>query len=242
VSAASSIAGPWWSVFRNPAFIARRRLASAIASIASHESVRGAGVLVDVGCGSKPYEPLFDVGRYVGVDVEVSGHPEGNKRCDVFFDGTTLPFDDGSCDVVLCTQALEHSPAPEALLAEIARVTRPGGVLALTAPFVWEEHETPYDFFRFTSFGVARIVATVGFEIIEQHRSCGSSEALAQATSVYLHRAVGRSVPGWSALVTALLCAPVQLWGMLWEAILPEAGNLFLDSVVLARRTGEVAS
>ena len=74
----------------------------------------------------------------------------------------------------------------------------------------------------------------VGLEIVELHKTSGSAEAAAQMLSVYFHRVLGRSIPVWSSIVTAVICAPTQLWGMLWQRILPETGELFLDTAVLA--------
>ena len=138
MSAGSRFGGAWWTVFRNPAFIARRRLAQAVAAYAVDPRVADTDVLIDVGCGSKPYESYFSVDRYVGVDLEVSGHPQADKRCDLFFDGKALPFEADYADVVLCTQAIEHSMEPGGLMREMARVLKPGGVLILTLPFVWQ--------------------------------------------------------------------------------------------------------
>jgi SAM-dependent methyltransferase len=224
---------PWWAILRDPAFIARRRLSAAVAAFAADPALRG-GLLVDVGCGSKPYEAYFQVDRYVGVDVEESGHPEADKRCDLVYDGARLPLADGDADSVLCTQVLEHAPDPAALLAEIGRILKPGGHLLLTAPFLWEEHERPFDFQRFTSFGIARLVEGAGFTLLRQHRTSGSVEALAQLGSVYLHREIGRGVPVWSSVVTLVLCAPLQALGLLFGWLLPDVGHLFLDSAVLA--------
>jgi len=143
---------------------------------------------------------------------------------------------------VLCTQVLEHAPQPYELMAEMARVLKPGGALVMTLPFVWEEHEAPYDFLRFTTFGVRRLVGASGLKIVEQFKTSGSAETAAQVMSVYLHRAIGRSVPIWSSLVTALVCAPVQLSGIVLQLLVPEARELFLDTAVLAVKLAEVTA
>ncbi|MDQ1697773.1 MAG: hypothetical protein QOJ03_3126, partial [Frankiaceae bacterium] len=50
-----------------------------------------------------------------------------------------LPFPDGSFDVVMASEVLEHIPADELAMAEIARVVRPGGRVAVTVPRYWPE-------------------------------------------------------------------------------------------------------
>jgi SAM-dependent methyltransferase len=226
-------------VFRNPAFIARRRLSRAIAEMS--EAVHmppGQGVLLDVGCGSKPYRAMFDVRQYIGVDVRSGGHPDDDKSCDVFFDGRTLPVADGSADVVLCTQVLEHAQDANALLAEIARVLKPDGRLLLTVPFVWEEHEKPFDFRRFTAEGITRDLRSVGLEPTLCRKTAGSFETAAQVTAVSLHRGLGGDVPVWGSVVTAVVCAPVQICGMMAQAIIPDGWELYLDLAVIAVKSG----
>ncbi|HEU5034633.1 MAG TPA: class I SAM-dependent methyltransferase [Mycobacteriales bacterium] len=50
-----------------------------------------------------------------------------------------LPFPDASFDVVMASEVLEHIPADELAMAEIARVLRPGGRVAVTVPRFWPE-------------------------------------------------------------------------------------------------------
>lgn len=50
-----------------------------------------------------------------------------------------LPFGDHSFDKVVCSEVLEHIPDYQAALAEINRVLRPGGILAISVPRYWPE-------------------------------------------------------------------------------------------------------
>lgn len=49
-------------------------------------------------------------------------------------DITALPFEDGSFDAVVCFEVIEHVGRPAALVGELARVLRPGGLLAVSTP------------------------------------------------------------------------------------------------------------
>jgi ubiquinone/menaquinone biosynthesis C-methylase UbiE len=110
--------------------------------------------------------------------VESSGRIEQNKRADIYFDGTHLPFANESIDGVLITQVLEHVIEPNALFQEIKRVLKPGGKVCITVPFIWAEHEVPFDFRRFTSFGITKFIEHHGFEARNYAKICSGSQAL----------------------------------------------------------------
>jgi len=126
--------------------------------------------ILDVGCGLRPYGDFFSHTKYTGIDVEQSGRKLGDKKPDQFFDGLNIPFEAFSFDVVICTQVLEHCLDPRKLLSEIHRVLKPAGKLFLTVPFIWGEHEMPYDFRRYSSYGIKKEVENSGFTIIKQEK------------------------------------------------------------------------
>ena len=226
---------PMWS---NPAYIAESRLHANLRD-ALGDLCRPCERWIDVGCGTRPYEHLFRGAHYIGVDVPRSGRAPELKKPSVFYDGHSLPFHSASVDGALCTQVLEHVPSPDALIGEMARVVKPQGHLVLTAPFVWQEHEQPYDFHRFTTFGLRALVERHRFEVLSMRRSAGAIETIAQALSISLATAIRLRIPGVGRLVTLLLCFPVQALGMGLQRLLPDAGSLFLDCVVIARRRAD---
>lgn len=90
--------------------------------------------VLDVWCGSRPYEDLLPTGaRCVGLDVE--GNPYG--LADVVSD-ELLPFGDASFDLVLCIESFQFATDPARAAAEFMRVLRPGGSLILTVPLAFE--------------------------------------------------------------------------------------------------------
>ena len=92
--------------------------------------------------------------------------PHDKSAIDVFGSVMELPFVDHSFDVVLCTEVLEHVPEPVKTLKEFHRVLKPGGHLILSVPFLYQTHEQPYDFFRYTPFGLHYMFTQAGFNII----------------------------------------------------------------------------
>jgi SAM-dependent methyltransferase len=142
------------------------------------------GRLLDVGCGERPYAEHFpNIQRYYGVehlaavinvDERLAASVAHVSHCiDAFADGANLPFRDAVFDSVIATEVLEHVPNPERVVAEMARVLRDGGLALITVPFVGELHQIPYDFRRYTKFGIELQIQEAGFDILE-NRSRGN--------------------------------------------------------------------
>jgi len=135
--------------------LAHRQLNNALA-IAARAHARGR--LLDVGCGEKPYAPLFRdlVDEHVGVDHPESIHPL--SAVDVLATAYDIPLEDASFDTVLMTEVLEHLEEPARAIAEARRLLRPGGNLILSTPFMWPLHEEPRDFFRYSPHGLRHLL------------------------------------------------------------------------------------
>jgi SAM-dependent methyltransferase len=118
----------------------------------AHESL-GRYRVLDVGCGLKPYHPLFApyTSEYVGVD------PVDNPYADLKGSVEDLPVEDGSFDVVLCVQVLEHCTDPAAGVRELRRVAVPGGRVLASTHGVMTYHPAPTDYWRWTHAGLAKL-------------------------------------------------------------------------------------
>ncbi len=83
-------------------------------------------IVLDVGCGNKPYQDWFGDSMYVGLNYSIA-----NAEPDVVGDAMQLPFANESFDLVFATQVLEHLSEPSMFLEESFRVLRPGGIIRL---------------------------------------------------------------------------------------------------------------
>ncbi len=94
--------------------------------------------LLDVGCGSGWSTLAFAEAGYdaTGIDLNpVAFEPPPLERCRLREGGATdIPFDADAFDAVVCYQCLEHVPDPRRALDEMARVCRPGGLIAVVGP------------------------------------------------------------------------------------------------------------
>ena len=69
-----------------------------------------------------------------------------------------LNFKDKQFDLVLMLEVLEHVEKPFDVSSEILRVLQPEGNLLLSVPFTFGIHEAPYDFWRFTKYGLMKLL------------------------------------------------------------------------------------
>jgi len=129
-------------------------------------SVKPGQLVLDAGAGRAAYAPLFAHARYETADflaVKGKKYAQPDYVCDL----AAIPVEDERFDHVLLTQVLEHIPEPAKVLAELHRVMKPGATLWLTAPFFYTEHERPYDYFRYTRYGLRYLLKQAGFRVRE---------------------------------------------------------------------------
>lgn len=215
-------------LFFNPFYFARKRLHQNIVALA-HE-VRGR--ILDVGCGSKPYQDYFGYREYIG--LEIGGRE--NTYADCYYDGKVFPFEDATFDSVITSQVLEHVFNPGDFLSEINRVLKDGGVLLLTVPFVWDEHEQPFDYARYSSFGLRHLMESHGFEIVDHRKSIDDIRAIFQMVNAYIYKKISARRGRLNLLLAMLLTAPFNILGEIAGIIFPSNADFYLDNIVLSRK------
>lgn len=142
-------------------------------------SLPAGSVVLDAGSGTAPYREVFADMAYRTSDWAGSVHDEA-LNADIVAPLHQLPVPDGTFDAVICTQVLEHVPDPLAALTEVRRVLRPGGAVWITVPHVWELHEEPHDYFRYTIYGLLSLLERAGFEAVEVESYGGLFSVLGQ--------------------------------------------------------------
>ncbi len=118
--------------------------------------------IYDFGCGSKPYQVFSGQNKYIGIDID-----KKNEEADIFSNIENVPLPEGIADITCSFFVLEHVYSPISVLREKFRILKPGGEIFMLVPLYWEEHEQPYDFWRYTKFSLQKMLEEVGFSKIK---------------------------------------------------------------------------
>ena len=198
------------------------------------------GKMLDFGCGSKPYKSLFRVDEYIGLDYENPGHPHINEDIDVFYDGKNIPFPDAYFDCVLSSEVFEHVFNLGQVLTEIKRVMKPGAKILITCPFVWNEHEVPHDYARYTRFALEDILAKQGFQVLKVSKTGNFITTIFQMYGLYFYTVIYLKVRRWMLLrwiYKLFFVFMVNIGGSIANFLFAGNTSLYLNTVVLAKKT-----
>ena len=146
------------------------------------------GLALDVGSGRAPYAALL-VER--GLEVR-SLDSDGTLRPHYVADIEESGLPDNSFDVVLCTEVLEHCRRPWRAVQEVARILKPGGFAAFSAPHVWFYHPHPRDNFRFTAEGLSSLCEESHLEVVQILSAGGSAACFCQIVNFLMFGVTGR--------------------------------------------------
>jgi SAM-dependent methyltransferase len=209
-----------------------RQLRAAIEqTLAVHGLARAGEQVLDLGCGDRPYAPLFAGCRYVGCDID--GDAEVRLT-----PGAPVPLPDGCADGIVSFQVLEHVWELDWYLGECRRLLKPGGWLLLSTHGVWLYHPHPTDYRRWTRAGLERELSSHGFEAADVRPVVGPLAWTTYFRLLGIREAV-RRLPVLGPAVLAPVATFMNLRMMLEDRITPAAVRADNASiyVTVSRRT-----
>jgi SAM-dependent methyltransferase len=214
---------------RSPTYAVRAPLAAWLRAEA--ELSNGKRVL-DVGSGDSPYYPFFSgrAAEYVSVDAN---HPGADVNSPV----ESLPIEDASFDLVLCTQVLEHTDDPAQVVRELRRVVRPGGRVLASTHGVQVYHPDPVDLHRWTHEGLRRLFDENGdWSSLTVAPSSGTTACVGMLLALYVDLLARHAHVGalGRVLVAGLNTAAGGLDGRVRRLREPLPGTIFANYHVTA--------
>lgn len=143
------------------------------------------GHIYDLGCGEQPYESFFleSAEKYHGVDWSNTPH---KLNAEIIADlNKPLPIDSEVADLVISVSLIEHLCEPQVMMSESYRILKPGGTIILQVPWQWRIHEAPYDYSRYSPYGLKYLFQKTGFENIEIEPTAGFFTTMVLKTNYF---------------------------------------------------------
>ena len=113
-------------------------------------------------------------------------------------------------DVIVMIEVLEHVHDPLAAVRNLRRLLKPGGMLVLSAPFMFPLHDRPHDFYRFTRYGLELMLAE--FEAVEVKERDSWAEVLCVLLArMSRERSFGARVFAPVAVLAAIVSYPLAM-------------------------------
>jgi SAM-dependent methyltransferase len=143
------------------------------------------GTVLEIGAGGDYLKEEFKTiyNEWISLDYDLR-----SNSIDLRGDGQQLPFKNEMFDTIISIDVLEHVPNPEKFVSEMFRVLKPGGIVILSTPFFFYLHEEPYDFFRFSKYGLRSIFERNGFIVIDVIPTGGVIAILGILISIFITR------------------------------------------------------
>jgi len=145
---------------------------------------RNFGDLLDAGAGGLNGKELFTnhCKSYTSLDIT-----DRIGEIDIIGDiQNMVAVQDNTYDTVYSSQVLEHIPYPAKALKEFQRVLKIDGICIISVPHISHYHEIPHDYFRFTEFGISRLLCDAGFTIEEIKKQNGIISFLTHPLSILM--------------------------------------------------------
>lgn len=180
--------------------------------------------ILNVGAGPIRYHP-----DAIGVDL----YPF--KATDVLADAAVLPFKDGAFDIACSEQVLEHVSRPFEMISEMIRVTKPGGLIYIGAPFVYPYHPSPKDYTRWTFDGLKELSKPC--DLVEKGMMAGPTSGMLTIVAVWLSILVSFGYPPIQkilAYVFMILLSPLKIIDYVYAHI-PGADGVACSLYIVVR-------
>ena len=139
-------------------------LSQAFSSIKQSEQV------LFIGAGGEIHDLLKEYQKRNGFNV-TSFDIDDKRNPDIKGDICTFDFGDSQYDVVVMAEVLEHLHSPHLAIDNVYSILRPKGNLIITVPFIFPIHDRPYDYFRYTRYGLQHLLRKFQEVFIKERNS-----------------------------------------------------------------------
>ncbi len=184
------------------------------------------GRVLNAGCGEGLYAPFIEtfagVRAIVNMDVHaprVARTRADRRHHDQCGSLEALPFSDGAFDGTVCTEVLEHVPDDRTAVAELARVTRPGGLLLMSVPTPPAPFDPAHVREGYAPAELSALLAASGFDVLASERCLHATMRRTFSVWQWQQRRAGRNLfPRVLLRTAARLDRRVRI-GLPWDLV-----------------------
>lgn len=176
-----------------------------------YSTIAAGSRVLAIGAGGEVNSLLGQHAKNIGFDT-VSFDIDEKRAPDIQGDICTYEFAEGAYDAIVMSEVLEHVHSPHLAIGNIQRALKQNGKLILTTPFMLPIHEAPYDYYRYTRYGLAFLLRDFGdVRILERNSYFEAIDVL--YARLLQSKASG---PRWIAYLLVLLIGVRQpiTWAM----------------------------
>ena len=138
--------------------------------VSEYSTIPANSLVLSVGAGGEVNGLLVQYAKKTGFEY-LSFDINPNRQPDLVGDICTYEFGNQNFDVVVLSEVLEHLHDPRLGLNNIYKILKPNGKLILSTPFILPIHDRPYDYFRFTRYGLALLLSQFKEVIIKERNT-----------------------------------------------------------------------
>jgi SAM-dependent methyltransferase len=176
-------------------------------------------------------------GIYVGIDIDQNS----SGTVDIVASASCVPLPNGSFDVIVCTEVVEHVSDTLSVFQEFFRLLAPKGYVILTTPFSYPLHEIPCDFVRLTPFQIEKLAHQSALDVVAMVRGGNEIEVMATVWDTMWRGMFGAKLNAlstvWIALMRALMNLPALVGSQLSGRFLPQ--RYYLSTLSILQRQSQ---
>ena len=109
--------------------------------------------------------------------------------------------------------------------------------MLVTVPFMWDEHEKPYDYGRYTSFGLKHLFNKNSFEVINFEKSTPGIECIFQLLICYIEKKIFTKSIYINYFFKLFIISPINLLAIVFNFVIPKNYDMYLDNVLLVKKS-----
>lgn len=194
------------------------------------------GSILDIGCGTKPYEHLFMTNKYIGLEI-IGG---GINNADYFYDGKLFPFNNEEFDNIVSFQVIYQVFDLDTLIIEMNRVLKCNAHILITVPFIWFDgggnlHR------RFSEQYTKIKFEQHGFEIKKIKQTNANLSALCVLANKYINKSISNiKVRILRILLRLVVTSIFNLIGLFFIKFIKKDNELYITTILLARKVKNV--